>query len=302
MRLRGFPPDGVPAVSYVGSPTGSLIGTADLPVGHIISIPGAAGPQGDDGPPGRSVVDVSASGNDLVFLMSDSTTERATVPALAGAAADAERAELAADLADAYADLAVNAQQQAQTSATAAQASADAAEQAVTGMQSVSEKGQPGGYAPLDGSAMIPSTYLPSYVDDVVEAPALTDFPTTGEGGKIYVAVDTGLIYRWSGTAYVEISPSPGSTDSVPEGAVNLYFTPARVRAMIGTTTGTLCEGNDPRLSNSRPPTAHTHTISEVDGLQAALNSKADVVYLTQAQYDALGAGRPSTTLYVIVG
>lgn len=72
MRLRGFPPDGVPAVSYVGSPTGSLIGTADLPVGHIVSIPGAAGPQGDDGPPGRSVVDVSASGNDLVFLMSDS--------------------------------------------------------------------------------------------------------------------------------------------------------------------------------------------------------------------------------------
>ena len=33
-------------------------------------------------------------------------------------------------------------------------------------------------------------------------------FPTTGETGKIYVAKDTNLTYRWSGSAYVEISPS----------------------------------------------------------------------------------------------
>lgn len=54
---------------------------------------------------------------------------------------------------------------------------------------------------------LIPSSYLPSYVDDVIEAANLASFPKTGESGKIYVALDTNLTYRWSGTTYVEISP-----------------------------------------------------------------------------------------------
>ena len=62
-------------------------------------------------------------------------------------------------------------------------------------------------YAPLSGG-LIPSQYLPSYVDDVVEYSTLSAFPATGEGGKIYVALDTNLTYRWGGTSYVEISPS----------------------------------------------------------------------------------------------
>ena len=58
-----------------------------------------------------------------------------------------------------------------------------------------------------DGSK-INSTYLPSYVDDVLEYASLANFPLTGETGKIYVALNTNLTYRWSGSAYVEISPS----------------------------------------------------------------------------------------------
>ena len=49
----------------------------------------------------------------------------------------------------------------------------------------------------------------------------------------MYVALDTNNVYRWSGSAYVEISGSPGSTDAVPEGASNLYFTAARVLATV---------------------------------------------------------------------
>ena len=64
-----------------------------------------------------------------------------------------------------------------------------------------------GRYAPLSGG-LIPSRYLPSYVDDVVEYASLTAFPATGEAGKIYVALDTNLTYRWGGSSYVEISPS----------------------------------------------------------------------------------------------
>jgi hypothetical protein len=68
--------------------------------------------------------------------------------------------------------------------------------------------GAANGIAPLDEDSKIPSTYLPSYVDDILEYDDLTGFPATGEGGKIYVAKDTNLTYRWSGTAYVEISKS----------------------------------------------------------------------------------------------
>jgi hypothetical protein len=74
--------------------------------------------------------------------------------------------------------------------------------------QAISEKGQANGYAPLDGSAKIAAIYLPSFVDDVLEFANLAAFPVTGETGKIYVALDTNKTYRWSGSTYVEISPS----------------------------------------------------------------------------------------------
>lgn len=70
------------------------------------------------------------------------------------------------------------------------------------------EKGAAGGVATLDSSGKVPSSQLPSYVDDVEEFDNKELFPETGEAGKIYVAKDTNLTYRWGGTDYVEISPS----------------------------------------------------------------------------------------------
>ena len=71
-----------------------------------------------------------------------------------------------------------------------------------------SQKGAESGVAELDSSGKVPSAQLPSYVDDVVEFASRDSFPATGEDGKIYIAEDTNLTYRWSGTQYVEISPS----------------------------------------------------------------------------------------------
>lgn len=99
--------------------------------------------------------------------------------------------------------------------------------------QKESEKGAANGYAPLDASTKIAAAYLPAYVDDVEEYANLAAFPVTGETGKIYVALDSNKTYRWGGSSYTEISPSPGSTDAVTEGATNLYFTVARVRATL---------------------------------------------------------------------
>ena len=68
--------------------------------------------------------------------------------------------------------------------------------------------GAPNGLAELDGSGKVPSSQLPSFVDDVEEYANLAAFPVTGESGKIYIALDTNLTYRWGGSTYVEISPS----------------------------------------------------------------------------------------------
>lgn len=68
--------------------------------------------------------------------------------------------------------------------------------------------GAANGLAELDSNGKVPSSQLPSFVDDVEEYANLAAFPVTGESGKIYIALDSNLTYRWGGTTYVEISPS----------------------------------------------------------------------------------------------
>lgn len=74
--------------------------------------------------------------------------------------------------------------------------------------QFINSKGAPNGLASLNESGIIPSAQLPSYVDDVVEVAAFSNLPSKGESGKIYIVTSTNTQYRWSGTAYVEISKS----------------------------------------------------------------------------------------------
>jgi hypothetical protein len=45
----------------------------------------------------------------------------------------------------------------------------------------------------------------------VVEYANLAGFPATGETGKIYVAIDTGFTYRWSGSVYIQINSLTGT-------------------------------------------------------------------------------------------
>ncbi|MBK8196973.1 MAG: hypothetical protein IPK75_01295 [Acidobacteria bacterium] len=99
----------------------------------------------------------------------------------------------------------------------------------------LTQKGAASGVASLDGSGKVPAGQLPSYVDDVIEAANFAALPGTGETGKIYVTIDNGKAFRWSGSAYVEIVASPGSTDALAEGATNKYFTDARAQAALTT-------------------------------------------------------------------
>lgn len=91
-----------------------------------------------------------------------------------------------------------------------------------------SEKGAASGVCPLNASSKIDATYLPSYVDDVIEAyprsgqtPLSKTWLATGsasgtvitpEAGKIYVLMAdsgdyiTNTQFRWSGTTYVKLN------------------------------------------------------------------------------------------------
>ena len=107
--------------------------------------------------------------------------------------------------------------------------------------EDAANKGVANGYASLDGAGKVPAAQLPSYVDDVLEYADLASFPVTGETGKIYIALDTNFTYRWTGSAYVDITGKVDSvagktgvvtldTNDVTEGT-NLYFTDARAKA-----------------------------------------------------------------------
>ena len=76
--------------------------------------------------------------------------------------------------------------------------------------------GSPNGVAALDGNGKVPSSQLPSYVDDVIEGFIRGSSFFTKEGiiitvpedGKIYLDIETNKSYRWSGSSYVEIASS----------------------------------------------------------------------------------------------
>lgn len=112
----------------------------------------------------------------------------------------------------------------------------------------ISTKGQPSGLAELDSTGKVPAAQLPSYVDDVLEFSTKAQFPQTGETGKIYVAKDTNLTYRWTGTQYLEISQSlalgetpstayPGDKGKANRNALNSM--PTKLTSYLTPTTST---------------------------------------------------------------
>lgn len=85
------------------------------------------------------------------------------------------------------------------------------------GAISTLEKGASNGIAELDETGKVPVSQLPSYVDDIIEGYYHNgkfyqdlgyETELENNSNKIYVDFLTEKIYRWSGSMYIEISPS----------------------------------------------------------------------------------------------
>lgn len=108
-----------------------------------------------------------------------------------------------------------------------------------------SQKGAANGVCPLNDSSKIDSAYLPSYVDDVIEAYIRTGQTAlsstwlatgsasgtviTPETGKIYVLMNSSgdytenMQFRWGGTSYVQLNDGGASemTEAEMDAATN---------------------------------------------------------------------------------
>ena len=142
-------------------------------------------------------------------------------------------------------------------------------------------KGAAGGLAELDAGGKVPSSQLPSFVDDVLEFSAKSSFPSTGETGKIYVDTSTNKTYRWSGSTYTEISES----------------------LAIGETSSTAYRGDRGKTAYEHSQSSHARTDatkteqSSTNG-NILINGEEKQVYsLPQASSSALGGVKVDTSL-----
>ncbi len=121
----------------------------------------------------------------------------------------------------------------------------------------------------------VPSSQLPSYVDDVLEFATLASFPTTGETGKLYIARDTSLVYRWSGSVYSITSASLALGTTSTTAFRGDYGNTAYIHSQIasgnphGTTKSDIGLGN---LTNSLQLVA-ANNLSDLVNRQTALNN-----------------------------
>ena len=181
--------------------------------------------------------------------------------------------------------------------------------------EDISNRGKANGYASLGGDGKVPADQLPSYVDDVLEFASKTNFPSKGEKGKIYVDLSTENIFRWSGSAYVEISPSLitqadiKKLQGIEDGAQKNNVTQSMIDgwnkkidasdvADVKLTPGT---GGSKWSANTTRELKFwiSDLIQRTEELKEKLDKKPDVVEMSLADYNNLTTKKPNT-IYAI--
>jgi len=163
---------------------------------------------------------------------------------------------------------------------------------------------------PRMSGGLIQASNLPSYVDDVLEYLATGDFPAPGESGKIYVATGTGLIYRWTGSIYVEISPSTAQVQSdwnASSGLGVILNKPSLATVATSGSASDLGTGTlpDARLSSSIVTLTGTQTLTNKSISSGQITGLATVA--TSGSASDLGTGtlpdaRLSSSIVTLTG
>lgn len=144
------------------------------------------------------------------------------------------------------------------------------------------DKGSNNGVAELDSNGKIPVSQLPSYVSDVETYPTLSSFPITGVDNLIYIAADTNLTYRWTGSTYAEISPS----------------------IALGETSSTAYRGDRGKIAydHSQLTSGNPHNVTKSDvGLGNVDNTSDANKPISTATQTALNA-KANTNIQIIAG
>ena len=179
-------------------------------------------------------------------------------------------------------------------------------------------KGKPNGLAELDSNGKVPSSQLPSYVDDVIEGyyynskfykESSHTTEIDGESGKIYTDLGNNKTYRWSGTTYTEISASLalGTTSSTAypgdKGAANAANI-ANNATNIGHLQGYFDNGKAIYAINDASGNVITETYakkSDLSSVAQSASAKIDKSVLT-AKGDIIYASAASTPAKLAIG
>lgn len=299
------------------------LGTESTPSGGVL-VP-LEGPPGKDstvpGPPGRNVDGITLSGDNLVFDMSQGADITVAVPAITEATEAAGRAEDAAslsvqtaagiqDVAEDAAQVALDRQaveSAALTVATDRQAVTDARGVVVTAKEDV-EQIQTDVHetkSSIENTANLVDQTLEQYGAQFVEERELSQQAVTNATLQAQRAEDAadGII------AGAVLDDSITTLKLVDEAVTKPKTSPA-VQASLDKADGAV-QGDDPRLTDARPPTTHTHAEGQVTGLTAKLATKADLdgngkVLAAQlpaeAMTDFLGAVTSQSSMLALIG
>lgn len=135
------------------------------------------------------------------------------------------------------------------------------------------------GVASLDTNGKIPASQLASFVDEIKEVNGINNAPEIGESDKIYVDTVTNKTYRWSGTAYVEISASDIVTASEKNGYIKINGTDVKVYEPIQADWNETDETSPAFIKNK--PTIPTGIVVDSELSETSENSVQNKVITT---------------------
>ncbi len=149
------------------------------------------------------------------------------------------------------------------------------------------------GVATLDASGLIPTSQIPTAMDDVLEYATLATFPATGVSSKVYIDQATNKQYRWTGTAYTLLSGSALTSDS------STKLTTARTITLSGDATGSVAFDGSANVSITVviADDSHAHTFSNLTSKPTTKGGYGITDVYSKTETDALFTSAVITAL-----